>query len=602
MQLKDVKKFSIVSVLAVCLALLGSCARPGEDGAPEQTAASFIISGGPILTLGEPAAVEAIAIGDGVILAMGERESVEGLRGPDTVDLDLAGRVMVPAFVDHHVHLLNLGFSLLYRAEPSPTFVDLAKLGSLEAVSDEVRARAGELPDGTWILGQSWSQGAWGASELPTHEVLSTAAPGHPVFFTRVDGHAGWANSEALRAAGVDASTPDPPGGVIGRAPDRSPDGVLLERANELLRPVLPEPSPTEIRRAFRLAAEALSAQGVTEVFDAGFLGLPGIVDLSLDFERYLELLVETDLEAPLPLRVHLMVPAPSPLMVKIAADPVHFRRLTPRIGVTHVKLFADGALGSRGAWLSHPYADDPTTTGIERMSREEIEREASAALDAGFDVAIHAIGDAAVELALDVYAEIIAEMHELAPGRLRIEHFSYAKPEDFARAAALGIVLAVNPDFVAPDDHGLEMADARVGVDNSDRVYALGRMAAAGAHLGFGSDYFTAPAHPLLGFYAATTRQNGNGLPADGWKPGERLSRIESLRIQTRLWPAGGGGPERGALAVGGRADLVVLTADPVTVEASAILGIEVEATLLAGAMVFEAQSAGSGGGSSER
>jgi predicted amidohydrolase YtcJ len=601
MHLSRFKKISLVSVLVACLPLLGGCARTGDVGAPEQAVAGLIISGGPILTLGEPESVEAIAVGDGVILALGDRGSVERLRGPETVDVDLAGRVLAPAFVDHHVHLLNLGFSLLYRAEPSPTFVDLAGLGSLGAIGDEVRSRASALPAGTWILGQSWSQGAWGASELPSHEALSAAAPEHPVFFTRVDGHAGWANSEALRAAGIDARTPDPPGGVIARRRDRSPDGVLLERANELLRPVLPEPSPAEIRRAFRLAAEALSAQGVTEVFDAGFLGLPGIVDLSLDFERYLELLVEADLASPLPLRVHLMVPAPSPMMAQIAADPARYRQLTPRIGVTHVKLFADGALGSRGAWLSHSYADDPTTYGIERMSREEIRREAEAALDAGFDVATHAIGDAAVELALDVYAEILAERPQLAPGRLRIEHFSYAGPADFDRAAALGIVLAVNPDFVAPDDHGLAMEDARVGVDNSDRVYALGRMAAAGADLAFGSDYFTAPAQPLLGFYAATTRQNGNGLPADGWQPGERLSRIDSLRIQTRLWPAGGGGPRRGALAVGGRADLVVLTGDPLAVEASAILGIQVEATHLDGAVVFDARSAGSGGEPSE-
>jgi predicted amidohydrolase YtcJ len=602
MQLNHVKKISLVAALMACLPLFDSCARPGGDAARDAATADLIIGGGRILSLGEPATVEAVAIGDGVILAMGDRESVEGLRGRNTVDFDLAGRVLGPAFVDHHVHLLNLGFSLLYRAEPSPAFVDLAGLSSLAAIGDEVRTRAEGLPDGTWILGQSWSQGAWGASELPSHEALSAAAPEHPVFFTRVDGHAGWANAEALLAAGIDAATPDPPGGVIGRGSDRNPDGVLLERANELLRPVLPEPSPAEIRHAFHLAAEALSAQGVTEVFDAGFLGLPGVVDLSLDFESYLELLVETDLASPLPLRVHLMVPAPSPLMAKIAADPARYRQLTPRIGVTHVKLFADGALGSRGAWLSHPYGDDPSTTGIERMSRGEIKFEAEAALDAGFDVATHAIGDAAVELALDVYAEILAERPELPTGRLRIEHFSYAQPEDFDRAAALEIVLAVNPDFVAPDDHGLAMEDARVGVDNSDRVYALGRMAAAGADLAFGSDYFTAPAQPLLGFYAATTRQNGNGLPADGWQPGERLSRIESLRIQTRLWPAGGGGPRRGALTVGGLADLVVLTADPLAVEPSAILGIDVEATFRAGEMTFESQSAGSGGGPSGR
>ncbi len=299
-----------------CLSLASACSSP------ETADADLIISGGRILTLGDPPTVDAVAVADGVILAMGDRAAVEKLRGPDTVDYDLAGRVLAPAFVDHHVHLLNLGFSLLYRAEPSPTFVDLAGLDSLEKIGDRIETSASVLPEGTWILGQSWSQGAWGASELPSNEVLSTAAPDHPVFFTRGDGHAGWANHEALAAAGIDAATPDPPGGVIRRAPDGSPSGVLLERANELLRPSLPEPSPAEIRRAFQLAADALSAQGVTEVFDAGFLGLPGVVDLSLDFERYLTLLVEADLESPLPLRIHLMVPAPSPLFSRIAADP----------------------------------------------------------------------------------------------------------------------------------------------------------------------------------------------------------------------------------------------------------------------------------------
>ena len=222
-------------------------------------------------------------------------------------------------------------------------------------------------------------------------------------------------------------------------------------------------------------------------------------------------------------------------------------------------------------------------------MTAQAVIAEAVAALDAGLDVATHAIGDAAVDMALDVYEEILRERPQLRPERLRIEHFSYAKPEDFDRAAALGIVLSVNPDFVAPDDHGLAMEDARVGVESSERVYALGRLAAAGARLAFGSDYFVAPAQPLLGFYSATTRQNGNGLPVDGWHPDERLPRIESLRIQTRLWPPGGGAPERGGLAVGGRADLVVLTDDPLSVEASAILGIDVEATFLDGAITHE-------------
>jgi predicted amidohydrolase YtcJ len=571
--------------LFIFTVLSSGCVQSNNElEGPPPTPASHIISGGRIVTLEEPAETEAIAIGDGRILAMGTLDTVAAFRGPDTTDYDLAGRVLAPAFVDHHVHLLNLGLALLYDAEPSPGIINLSGSSSLEAIGEEVRTRAASLPPDTWILGQSWSQGAWGARELPTHDVLSAAAPNHPVFLSRVDGHAGWANSAALRAAGIDASTPDPPGGVITRVAGGEPGGVVLERAAELLRPLLPEPTPAEIRRAFRLAAKALAAQGVTEVFDAGFLGAPGIVDLSLDFEQYLNHLVEADLDAPLPLRVHLMVPAPSTLAEKIVADPQSYHRLTPRIGVTHLKLFVDGALGSRGAWLSHPYADDPDTTGIERMDHEAIRNEVMAALEAGLDVATHAIGDAAVATALDVYAEVLADHPELRPERLRIEHFSYASPDDFERAAELGIVAVVNPDFVAPDNHGLPMVDARVGQENSARVYAFGRLWTAGARLAFGSDYFAMPGTPLLAFFCATTRQNPDGHPVDGWHPVERLSRIESLRIQTRLWPPGGGGAERGDLRVGGRADLVVLTDDPLSVEASAILGIEVEATILGG------------------
>jgi predicted amidohydrolase YtcJ len=572
--------------LAVSLQPLCGCVSSVEAPASATQTADLIISGGLVLTLGEPPSVEAVAVRDGRILAMGDLETVDELRGHATVDSDLTGRVLAPAFVDHHVHLLNLGLALLHRAKPSPTFIDLGGIATLEGIGDEVGRRAAVLPGDTWILGQGWSQGVWGSVQLPTHHILSAAAPAHPVYLTRVDAHAGWANASAFAAAGIDAATPDPPGGRIIRDADGDPSGVLLERATELLRPVLPESSPVEVRRAFRLAAEALAAQGVTEVFDAGFLGPPGIVDLSLDFEWYLARLLEADLESPLPLRIHLMVPAPSTLAARIVADPDHYRRITPRIGVSHLKFFIDGALGSRGAFLSHPYADDPTTSGIERIDHEELLRYALVALEAGFDVASHAIGDAAVTTALDVYADILADRPRLRPARLRIEHFSYASPRDFERAAALGIVTVANPDFVAPDDSGHTMAASRVGSERSEHLYVLGRLAAAGARLAFGSDYFSVPGEPLLGFYCATTRQNRNGLPIGGWHPREKLSRIEALSTQTLLWPPGGGAPERGGLTVGGRADLVVLSADPLSVEASAILGIEVEATFLDGAV----------------
>ena len=462
----------------LAVVMLAACGGGvGEDpgGRDPAAAASHIFTGGPILTLTDPPRVEAMAIGGGRILAAGSAREVAAYRGAETVDVDLGGRALAPAFVDHHVHLFNLGLALLYAERPSSTFIDLGGLDSPQRIAAAVGERAASLAPATWILGQGWSQGAWGGVALPDQAPLSAATPRNPVFLTRVDGHAGWANAAALRQAAIDRTTPDPAGGAIARRADGEPTGVLLERANEILRPFIPEPTDAEVRRAFRLATEALAAQGVVEAFDAGVLGVPGVVDLTLDLGRYARLLAEEDMARPLPLRVHLMIPAPSAFAAAIVAAPESYRRLSPRVGVTHLKLFVDGALGSRGALLSHPYADDPATYGVERMTTAEIGAEASAALDAGLDVATHAIGDVAVERALDVYAQLLHQRPELDPRRLRIEHFSYAAEPDFARAAELGIVLAVNPDFVAPDDAGQTMEDARVGGENSARVYAFG-------------------------------------------------------------------------------------------------------------------------------
>ncbi len=563
------------------------CVR-SEETAPSTPRASIVFSGGPILTLDPGTAdAEALAVGEGRILAIGSLREIEPLRGPETVDFDLAGRALAPAFADHHVHLLNVGLALLYAAEPPAGFVDLGGL-SREEIAARIAERAAALPAGEWILGQGWSQGAWGTGALPDHELLTRAAPRHPVYLTRVDAHAGWANARSLAAAGIDASTPDPAGGSILRGHGGEPTGVLLERANEPLLRRIPEPSDEDVVRAFRRAAAELASQGVATVYDAGFLTHPGMVDMGLDLERYLRLLERADRESPLPLRVRLMIPAPSALGRRVVADPDPYRRLSPRLGVTHIKLFADGAMGSRGALLSHPFADDPSTVGVERMSREEIARAVRSALDAGLDVATHAIGDLALRRTLDVYEAVLAERPGLDPRRLRIEHFSYARAEDFDRAAALGVVASVQPDFVGPDDDGVTMEDARVGRSNAERVYAFGRLAGAGARLAFGSDYFTRPLPPLTTYHSAATRMNAAGRPAEGWHPGERLPRRDALALATTVWPAGGGEPLGGRLIAGAAADLVVLSDDPLAAEEEAILSIAVEAAFLDGEPVY--------------
>ncbi len=560
-------------------------ANPDPPAAAPASQASQIFTGGKILSLGgdEPGAT-ALAVAGGRIVALGSDQEMESWRGSDTEVIDLEGKVLAPSFVDHHVHLLNIGISLLYAQEPPANFVDVTAFPTREALGEEIGKRAAGLEPGTWIVGKGWSQGAWGSQELPNHELLTRYAPAHPVYLTRVDAHAGWLNALGLEMAEIGPSTADPVGGALRREADGTPTGVLLERANELALPLIPEPSDQQIRAAFRLATEALAAQGVTEVFDAGFLAVPGIVDLRLDFERYLDLLLAEDRESPLPLRIHLMIPAPSPFFEELVGESSASRRLSPRLEISHVKLWADGAMGSRGAHLTHPFHDDPDTRGIERMSADELRSEAVRALDAGLDVASHAIGDQAVATVLEVYESILQERPELEPTRLRVEHFSYAREEDFPKAADLGALLSIQPNFVAPGDEGEAMEDSRVGTENSARVYAWGRLSELGARLAFGSDYFTTPLPPLATFYCAVTRRNLNGLPEEGWHPAERLDRRKALETMTRVWPGGGQVASRAGLTVGARADFVVLEADPLQVELSALLEIAVSGTYLEG------------------
>ena len=304
---------------------------------------------------------------------------------------------------------------------------------------------------------------------------------------------------------------------------------------------------------------------------------------MNAELDRYLSLLVGADAERPLPIDVHLMIPAPGRLADSVIADPGRYKRLSPRITVTALKLFADGALGSRGAALTHAYADDTLTAGVPRMTAGEIEHHARRALDAGLDVATHAIGDEAVRRTLDAYERILGDRPELAPRRLRIEHFSYAADRDFARAARLGVLLSVQSDFNASEGDRPTFADLRVGPANDPRVYAWRRLDSLGVPLAGGTDHFGVPGPPLLTFLASLTGHNAIGPTAPG--PDGRLA---SLRWLTVGFPPGGGAPSPGRLEPGGTADLVILSGDPLTIPLEALSGIEVLATLRRGQAVY--------------
>ncbi len=529
----------------------------------------------------------AVALGEERILAIGSDAEILARRSPETQVIDLQGAWVGPAFTDHHIHMLNLGLSILNGRREEPFFADLTSASSLDDLIGILGRRAESRPAGTWILGKGWSQSVWGEGNLPTHEVLTRHLPDHPVFLTRVDGHAGWINREAMQSAGITRETPDPPGGSILRSTDGEPSGVLLERANELIVPLLPEIPDDVIRDAFRAAAEAMAERGFTRVYDAGFLAPPGIVALNYDLTRILELLLEEDSLRPLPIDINLMIPAPSALAETLLAQPPGQWQKSDRIRITHLKLFADGAMGSRGASLSHPFADDSATRGVPRMSLDEIREWTIRPIDAGLDVAIHAIGDTAVRQALNTHREVRERRPETLPGRLRIEHFSYAIRDDLERAAQMGFVLSIQPNFIYPDASGRTMEDSRVGERNSARVYAWGSLNRFGALLAGGSDYFGMLAPALQTYHSALTRANPEGAPPEGWHPAERLDREAAFGLMHRFFPPGGGAVESG-FRVGAPADLVILSADPMAASESALLGIRVLATFRDGETVY--------------
>jgi predicted amidohydrolase YtcJ len=553
--------------------------------------ASIILHNGNVLTLEESNPQgEAVAIRGGTIAAVGSESDIMPLAREGTRIIDLHGRTVMPALRDHHVHLFNLGLAVLNRQRNQQLFLDLSTAHSLDEVARRVAERAAGQPEGSWILGTGWNQIAWGTQELPTHHSLTNAAPNNPVFLVRVDGHCAWVNLPALTAAGVGRQTADPQGGRILRLEDGSPSGILLERAVEPVMGKIPEPSDEVIIKAFRAGARAIAAQGITEIYDAGSLPFPGVVAMNVRLERYYELLRRLDAAEPLPLRVNLMVPAPTTFALDVLRNPRQYRP-SARLGVTHIKLFADGALGSRGAALSRPYADDPSTPGVLRMTSNEILEEVKQALNAGLDVATHAIGDAAVARVVQVYGSVLRANPSVAPRRLRIEHFSVASPTDMRGAARLGVLLSIQPGFVWPGDDGLTMEDSRLGRDNSVGAYAWATLAGMGAVMIGSSDDFTMPGPPLWNFYAAVTRMNPAGNPPNAWHPDERLPRGAAIRLFTDV-VAPGGDYVRSQLRDGTPADLVILSANPLTVAESDICGIKVNATIHEGQFTFNDDS----------
>ncbi len=562
------------ALLPLAALLLAACisGRPpwlGEDYA--------LVSGGAIYPAADAEPVEALLIEDGRVRALGTRAEVEaeaaelveradGFRFDVVIRrIDLAGGTAVPGLVDAHGHLEGLGEAL--------ENVDLVGCASFGELIERVAARAAAQPAGSWVLGRGWDQTLWPGQEFPAHAALSARVPDHPVFLERVDGHAALANARALELAGLLAPSgarQEIEGGRIVLDAAGQPTGVLVDAATALVtRRIPPADHGARVRRVLAAQAALLA------------VGLVGMHDMGTSPET-LAVLRELERDGRLRLRVASYLWANEGLAafgrIRVERDPARTLR------VIGAKLMLDGALGSRGAALLEPYADAPNELGLSQLGPEVFAARLHEVVAAGLQPATHAIGDRANRQVLDAYAR---EFGARADGdaRARVEHAQVVAPADWPRFAALGVVPSMQPTHATSD---MRWAEARLGPERCAGAYAWRRLPGARAPLAFGSDFPVESPDPLLGLYAARTRQDAHGVPAGGWLPEQCLDgRAALAAFTTGAAYAAHEERRRGQLRPGFAADLTVLSVDPIRCEPRALLAARVLATVVDGQLV---------------
>lgn len=543
-------------------------AAPAPSSAED--AADLLLRHGVFYPVEPPGRVEGtLAVRGGRIVFLGPDAEAERLRGPQTQVIELAGRAVTPGLIDAHSHLAGLGAALEQ--------VDLRGVATYDEVIARVREAARALPAGTWIQGRGWDQNLWPDKQFPAHAPLSAAVPDHPVWLTRVDGHAVLANARALSQLGVDRAVKDPSGGRFLRDAQGAPTGVMIDNAIVAVEGRLPAPTAEDRRRHLQRATLHCLELGLTTVTDMGVN--------QAEIEAYQALRSRGEL----PLRAALFLTDDARLLESwFARGPE--RDPEARLTVRGVKLYADGALGSRGAALLEPYADDAGNLGLLTASGAHMEDVARRALAAGFQVGVHTIGDRGALVALDALEKALGGPRPEA--RFRLEHAQITRVEDLARMARLGVIASMQPTHATSD---MPWVPARLGEGRLERAYAWRKVLDAGGRLALGSDFPVESADPRLGLYAAVTRQDPAGSPAGGWLPAERLSREEALRGFTldAAWSLFLDG-EVGSLAPGKRADLVVFARDPMQGPEGGIPSAPVDLTLVDGRVAYQRTGSG--------
>jgi predicted amidohydrolase YtcJ len=510
---------------------------------------------------------EAIAIRDDRIARVGTSAEVLALRGSATRVVDVSGATIVPGLQDAHAHFTGLGASM--------QSIDLRGTTSYEQVVSAVRQRATRARAGEWIVGRGWDQNDWPEAQWPTHELLSAASPDNPVYLTRIDGHAALVNRRAMELAGISAATADPAGGRLIRAAANQPSGVLIDSAQGLVASKIPPVGTEQLEEQILLADRETRRLGLTMVHDAGTDGRT--------VDAYKRLIDAGRLKT----RLYVMLRGPLPTLQPAFDKGPIVDYGNHRLAVRAIKVVADGALGSRGAAMLEPYSDEPGTTGLLTTPPDEVYAQTLAASKAGFQTAIHAIGDRANRLVMDVFERVQREVPGARALRMRNEHAQILDRAEIPRFASLGVIASMQPTHATSD---MPWASARIGAERTaEGGYVWRKLIASGATIAAGSDFPVELPNPMLGFYAAVTRQDPMGQPPAGWMPTERMSRDEALASFTRNAAfAAHAETLLGTLEAGKLADLVVLSKDIMRVPPREILSTAVRMTIVGGEIVY--------------
>ena len=558
---------------AVVTALCAVSAMPALAQAPNKPVTVLTASRIDTMDAAMPRAQAMAYDADGRILALGARDAL--LRQyPKAKRLDVGDATVIPGLIDAHGHMLGLGMAHLTA--------DLVGTKSKQEIVKRLQAFAATLPADAWLIGGGWDQNDWAVKQFPTAADLDAAFPDRPVWLSRIDGHAGWANSAAMRAierdlSGTSASEGwQPDGGRIVRDDKGQATGIFVDEAMGVVRTVVPDASEETLERALKLAMDDAVAHGLTGVPDAG---------VSLGELRIMQRLAD---DGEMPMRITAMADGNSKALEWLCQEGL-YQHPSHRLKMRTVKLYIDGALGSRGAAMLKEYSDDHGNLGLLVMTPAQLGDAVAKAQRCDVQVATHAIGDRGNHLVLEAYAAALGGKAANTDHRWRIEHAQILSPEDLPRLARMHVIASMQPTHATSD---MPWAEDRVGPQRINGAYAWRKLRDSGARLALGSDFPVESVDPRLGLYAAATRTDAEGMPAGGWHPEDKLTAWEALRGFTLdAAYAGFAEAEVGSLAPGKRADFVVLAQDPLAIDPAGLRDLTVRATYVDGEAVFEAK-----------